>query len=62
MMRLGTPIRELAALLHPHPSITEGVQECARLLMGTSLFKPEVYGDKVRCSTWEPATAGSAAA
>jgi dihydrolipoamide dehydrogenase len=54
MMRLGTPIRELAELVHPHPSITEGVQECARMLLGSSIFKPEVLGDKLRCYDWVP--------
>jgi dihydrolipoamide dehydrogenase len=55
MIRQGTPVRELAELLHPHPSITEGVQECARMLTGTSIFKPEVLGDKLRCTRWAPA-------
>lgn len=55
MMRTGIGIRELADLIHPHPSITEGVQECARMLLGTSLFKSPVFGDKMRCTTWRPA-------
>ncbi|MCB0791334.1 MAG: NAD(P)/FAD-dependent oxidoreductase [Flavobacteriales bacterium] len=54
MMRTGLGIRELAELVHPHPSITEGVLECARILLGTSLFKPSVYGDKLRHYTWRP--------
>jgi len=55
MMRLGISIRELADLVHPHPSITEGVQECARMLLGHSIFKPSVFGDKMRCYAWSPA-------
>jgi dihydrolipoamide dehydrogenase len=62
MMRLGTPIRELADLVHPHPSITEGVQECARMLTGTSIFKPEVLGDKLLCHRWRPGVTTEAAA
>lgn len=54
MMRLGTPINELACLIHPHPSITEGVQECARMLLGRSIFKPSVFGDRMRCYSWAP--------
>ncbi|MFT3884161.1 MAG: NAD(P)/FAD-dependent oxidoreductase [Flavobacteriales bacterium] len=54
MMRTGMGIRELADLVHPHPSITEGVQECARMLLGTSIFKSPVFGDKMRCYTWRP--------
>lgn len=54
MMRLGTPIRELAELIHPHPSITEGVQECARMLLGRSIFKPGIFDDRMQCYTWTP--------
>lgn len=62
MMRLGTPISELACLVHPHPSITEGVQECARMLLGRSIFKPAVFGDRMRCYSWSPAVEGLVAA
>jgi len=62
MMRLGTPVAELAELMHPHPSITEGVQECARMLLGRSVFKPDVFGDRMRCIAWEPVRKGLAAA
>ncbi|MBL7965065.1 MAG: NAD(P)/FAD-dependent oxidoreductase [Flavobacteriales bacterium] len=62
MMRMGTGVRELADLIHPHPSITEGVQECARLLLGTSLFKAPVFGDRMRCATWRPNTSEASAA
>ncbi|UII20626.1 dihydrolipoyl dehydrogenase family protein [Fulvivirga ligni] len=41
LISMNKGIEELAECVHPHPSITEGVQECARMLMGTSLFKPE---------------------
>lgn len=62
MMRLGTPIRELAELIHPHPSITEGVQECARMLLGHSIFKPAVFDDRMQCHTWTPPALGEVAA
>ena len=62
MMRLGTGIHELAELVHPHPSIIEGVQECARLLLNKSIFKSPIFGDKMQCYTWRPDTAGVKAA
>jgi len=62
MMRLGTPIRELAELVHPHPSITEGVQECARMLLGRSIFKPAIFADRMLCYTWSPEVAAMVAA
>jgi dihydrolipoamide dehydrogenase len=30
--------------VHPHPAITEGVQECARILLGRSILKPAAFG------------------
>lgn len=54
MMRMGIPVHELADMVHPHPSIIEGVQECARILMGNSLFKPEVFGDRMKHDRWRP--------
>ena len=54
MMQTGLGIGELAELIHPHPSITEGVQECARMLLGKSIFKSPVFGDKMQCYRWRP--------
>ncbi len=30
--------------VHPHPAVTEGVQECARLMLGRSVHKVDVFG------------------
>ncbi|MEP0987922.1 NAD(P)/FAD-dependent oxidoreductase [Ekhidna sp.] len=46
-------IKELAELIHPHPSIIEGIQECGRILMGKPLFKPRVLRDAIRCQVWD---------
>ncbi len=48
-MRKG--IHELAEMVHPHPSITEGVQECVRMLLGKSIFKPTAF-PQLRCEQW----------
>ena len=50
MIHNGIPITALADLIHPHPSITEGVQECARALMGEHIRK----GNAVRVWDWKP--------
>ena len=39
----GGTLTELDHCLHPHPAVTEGVQECARLLLGTSMYRPEAF-------------------
>ncbi len=46
-------IKELAELIHPHPSIIEGIQECGRILMGKPLFKPRVLRGPIRCQVWD---------
>ena len=47
LISMNAGIHEIAECVHPHPSITEGIQECVRLLMGKSLFKPEALNDKL---------------
>lgn len=42
-------IRELANMIHPHPSIIEGIQEALRMLLGASIYKPEVLKDRLQC-------------
>ena len=42
-------IRDLADMMHPHPSIIEGVQESLRMLLGKSIYKPSVFKDKLKC-------------
>ncbi len=49
MISMDIGIEHLAELIFPHPSIPEGIQECARMLMGTSIVKPEVFNLDVRC-------------
>ncbi|MBS1647343.1 MAG: NAD(P)/FAD-dependent oxidoreductase [Bacteroidetes bacterium] len=46
-------IRELADMMHPHPSIIEGIQECLRMLLGKSIYKPAIFKDKLQCYTCE---------
>lgn len=53
LIHTGQGIRELADMLHPHPSIIEGIQECLRMLLGKSIYKPAVFSDKLLCFTCE---------
>jgi len=46
-------IRELADMMHPHPSIIEGVQECLRMLLGKSIYKSSIFKDKLKCYVCE---------
>ncbi len=47
LIKMNEPIETLAELIHPHPSIVEGIQECVRMLLNRSIFKPVVFRDKM---------------
>jgi dihydrolipoamide dehydrogenase len=49
LISMDKGIEELAECVHPHPSITEGIQECVRMLLGKSLFKPDALKGKLSC-------------
>lgn len=49
LIKLNMPIEVLAELVHPHPSIVEGIQECVRMLLNKSMFKSSVFKDKLAC-------------
>ena len=53
----GVPVCEAHAvsheLIHPHPSIIEGIQECVRMLLNKSMLKPGVMKDTMRCVSYE---------
>jgi dihydrolipoamide dehydrogenase len=51
LISMDKGIEELSECVHPHPSITEGIQECVRMLLGKSLFKPEAMKGKLSCRT-----------
>ncbi len=49
LISMDKGIEELAECVHPHPSITEGIQECVRMLMGKSMFKPAALRGRLSC-------------
>lgn len=49
LIKMNAPIEVLSELVHPHPSIVEGIQECVRMLLNTSIFKSSVFKDKLAC-------------
>jgi len=47
-------LEDIMKSIHPHPSITEGIQECLRLLVGKSVHKPIVFPEFMRIRHWDP--------
>ena len=49
LIKMNAPIEVLSELVHPHPSIVEGIQACVRMLLNRSIFKSSVFRDKLAC-------------
>ncbi|MDX1652932.1 MAG: NAD(P)/FAD-dependent oxidoreductase [Brumimicrobium sp.] len=49
LIKLGMSIEVLSELVHPHPSIVEGIQECVRMLLKKAIFKSSVFKDRLAC-------------
>jgi dihydrolipoamide dehydrogenase len=47
-------LKNIMKTVHPHPSITEGIQECLRTLVGKSILKPMAFPDQIKFKVWEP--------
>jgi dihydrolipoamide dehydrogenase len=44
----GGTVEHVERCVHPHPAVTEGVLEAARLLLGRSIYKPDALPEMVR--------------
>lgn len=51
LIKMGATLSDIDHCVHPHPAIPEGVQECARMLLGRSVLKVDVFGPEglLRC-------------
>ncbi len=47
-------IRDVLKSVHPHPTMSEGIQECLRLLLGKSVYKRDAFPELIRIRTWRP--------
>ena len=53
IMNNNTRLNDIMKTIHPHPSISEGIQECLRILKGKSILKPEVFPEQIKFKVWE---------
>ncbi|MBD3793040.1 MAG: hypothetical protein IE889_02610 [Campylobacterales bacterium] len=53
-MNSNTRLHDIMKTIHPHPSISEGIQECLRILKGKSIMKPEAFPKAIQFKVWEP--------
>ena len=47
-------LREVLQSIHPHPSVTEGIQECIRIYYNQSIYKPKAFPSLIRITEWKP--------
>ncbi len=51
LISMDKGVEELSDMIHPHPSIIEGIQECIRMLLGKSVLKPEFFKGMLSCKS-----------
>jgi len=54
IMNQKNSISQVLKTIHPHPSITEGIQDCLRVLKGKSIYKLYAFPDLIKTSSWKP--------
>ncbi len=54
LINQGNSLQEAMKLIHPHPSISEGLQECMRLFKNESIYKPKAFPEYIKVWEWAP--------
>jgi dihydrolipoamide dehydrogenase len=49
-------IKDVLKSVHPHPTMSEGIQECIRVLLGKSVYKTHAFPKLIRIRKWHPET------
>ncbi|RJQ72986.1 MAG: NAD(P)/FAD-dependent oxidoreductase [Desulfobacteraceae bacterium] len=47
---------EVLRTMFPHPTMSEAIQECLRMLVNKSIYKPEAFPDLLSIRRWRPET------
>jgi dihydrolipoamide dehydrogenase len=54
LIERGGTVQDIDRCFHPHPAVPEGVQECARLLLGRSVHHPKLHPGLLRLGQGTP--------
>ena len=54
LINQGDSLVDVMRVIHPHPSVTEGIQECLRVLKGKSIYKPTAFPNYIKLWDWNP--------
>lgn len=47
-------IHDALKSVHPHPTMSEGIQDCLRVLLGKSVYKPYAFPNHIKIRRWHP--------
>ena len=47
-------LKDVFKSIHPHPTMSEGIQECLRLLLNKSIYKSEAFPKHIKIRSWHP--------
>ena len=47
-------IGDVLKSLYPHPTMSEGIQECLRVLRNKSIYKPLAFPEEIKVRAWQP--------
>ena len=53
-MHRSDSVKDMLESLYPHPTMSEAMQECMRMLIGESTFKPYAFPGRLRTWSWYP--------
>ena len=54
LINQGNSLQEVMRVVHPHPSVSEGIQECLRVFTNESIYKPSAFPNYIRVWEWNP--------
>jgi dihydrolipoamide dehydrogenase len=54
LMDQNAKLSSIMKTLHPNPSMTEGIQDCLRMLVGKSIYKAEAFPQYINFKSYKP--------
>jgi len=54
LLHEGIGLADMMKTIHPHPSVTEGIQEALRVFNNKSIFKPKAFPNLIKTYSWKP--------
>jgi dihydrolipoamide dehydrogenase len=53
-MQQSASLHEMLNTLYPHPTMSEAIQECVRMFLNKSVYKPAAFPEELKIWSWKP--------